>query len=170
MKLILVGPPGAGKSTIGKLLAKELAVSFVDTDVEIEKRSSRTISEIFLEDGEAKFREIEKEVVLSVLTEGYEVIALGGGAILDQEIFGILRNEPLVIYLQVSISNAAPRVGFNNERPLLLANPRQQWLKLFEARREKYEALAKYNISTDNRKPKEVVGELLAKLSLRTTP
>lgn len=169
MKLILIGPPGAGKTTIGKHLAKELSLSFIDTDAEIERRSGHSISEIFIDKGEESFRALERDVVLSVLAEGYEVISLGGGAILDLQIYELLKNEPGVIYLRVSISNAAPRVGFNAERPLLIANPRQQWLKLFEARREKYESLARYEISTDNRKPKEVVAEILAKLSLRTT-
>lgn len=170
MKLILIGPPGAGKSTIGKLLAKELGLSFTDTDAEIERSSGRKISEIFLEDGELVFREIEKRIVLSVLADGSEVIALGGGAILDSEVYESLLSEPSVIYLKVSISNAAPRVGFNAERPLLMTNPRQQWLKLFEARRAKYEALAKFGISTDNRKPKEVVNEIISQLSLRISP
>ena len=169
MKLILIGPPGAGKSTVGKLLAKELGLSFMDTDLEIEKTSGRAIREIFLEDGESGFREIEKSVVLAALADGDGVVALGGGAILDVEVFEVLKREPSVIYLQVSISNAAPRVGFNAERPLLLANPRQQWLKLFESRRDKYEELAKLTVSTDNRKPKEVVGEIVSKLSLRSS-
>jgi len=159
-KVILIGPPGCGKSTVGKLLAKELQLNFLDSDSEISKRAGKSISDIFLEDGEVKFREMERDVVLGGLDSNVGVMALGGGSILDAEVFSRLEREPKVVYLEVSISNAAPRVGFNTDRPLLVGNPRQQWLKLFEARREKYERLGKFRISTNNRKPKEVVSEL----------
>ena len=159
-KVILIGPPGCGKSTVGKLLAKELQLNFLDSDSEVSKRAGKSISDIFLEDGEGKFRELERDVVLDALDSNVGVIALGGGSILDAEVFSRLEREPKVVYLEVSISNAAPRVGFNTDRPLLVGNPRQQWLKLFEARREKYERLGKFRVSTNNRKPKEVVSEL----------
>lgn len=159
-KVILIGPPGCGKSTVGRSLAKELQLSFLDTDAEIAKRAGKSISDIFMEDGEVKFREMERSVVLEGLDSNVGVIALGGGSILDSEVFKKLEGEPKVVYLEVSISNAAPRVGFNTDRPLLVGNPRQQWLKLFEARREKYEHLGKIRISTNNRKPKEVVAEI----------
>ena len=93
------------------------------------------------------------------------VISLGGGSILDEEVCEQLAAEPKVVYLEVSISNAAPRVGFNTERPLLLANPRQQWLKLFEERRDRYESLARYRVSTDNKKAKESAFEIKELLS-----
>lgn len=159
-KVILIGPPGCGKSTVGKLLAKELQLNFLDSDSEVSKRAGKSISDIFLEDGERKFRELERDVVLGGLDSNVGVMALGGGSILDADVFLRLEREPKVVYLEVSISNAAPRVGFNTDRPLLVGNPRQQWLKLFEARREKYERLGKFRISTNNRKPKEVVSEL----------
>ena len=159
-KVILIGPPGCGKSTVGKLLAKELQLNFLDSDSEVSKRAGKSISDIFLEDGERKFRELERDVVLDGLDSNVGVIALGGGSILDVDVFSRLEREPKVVYLEVSISNAAPRVGFNTDRPLLVGNPRQQWLKLFEARREKYERLGKFRVSTNNRKPKEVVSEL----------
>ena len=159
-KVILIGPPGCGKSTVGKLLAKELQLNFLDSDSEVSKRAGKSISDIFLEDGEGKFRELERDVVLDGLDSNVGVIALGGGSILDVDVFSRLEREPKVVYLEVSISNAAPRVGFNTDRPLLVGNPRQQWLKLFEARREKYERLGKFRVSTNNRKPKEVVSEL----------
>jgi shikimate kinase len=163
-RIIIIGPPGAGKTTIGKLLAKDLELDFIDTDSEIERQTGKKISDIFLDEGETGFRKIEREIVIKSLKEEDVVISLGGGSILDSEVEGLLRNEPQVIYLEVSISNAAPRVGFNTERPLLLANPRQQWLKLFEERRELYEALGRYRVNTDNRKPKETVAEIQERL------
>lgn len=163
-RIIIIGPPGAGKTTIGKLLAKDLELDFIDTDSEIERQTGKKISDIFLDEGETGFRKIEREIVIKSLKEEDVVISLGGGSILDSEVEGLLRNEPQVVYLEVSISNAAPRVGFNAERPLLLANPRQQWLKLFEERRELYEALGRYRVNTNNRKPKETVAEIQERL------
>lgn len=163
--MILIGPPGSGKSTIGKILAKELQFDFIDTDSEVSKKAGKSISEIFIEDGESNFRALEREAVMEALSASATVIALGGGAILDEEVYRKLEQESKVVYLQVSISNAAPRVGFNTDRPLLVGNPRQQWLKLFEARREKYEYLGKITVSTNNKKPKEVVAELVGALN-----
>jgi len=165
MKVILVGPPGSGKTSIGKLLAKKKNLIHVDTDQEIETRTGRKISDIFLEDGESGFRKIEREVVLESLELDSAVISLGGGSILDGEVSKKLENEKCVVYLEVSISNAAPRVGFNTDRPLLVANPRQQWLRLFEQRRDIYESLGKFRVSTDNKKPKLVVEEILELIS-----
>lgn len=160
-QFILIGAPGSGKTTVGRFLAKEIDEEFLDTDNLIELETGRTISEIFLEEGEAKFRIIEREIVLRTLREQAGVIALGGGSVLDPEVAGELRQRSNVIYLEVTITNAAPRVGFNKERPLLLGNPRQQWLKLMEHRKPIYESLGKFRVSTDNRKPKEVVAEIL---------
>jgi shikimate kinase len=165
MKVILIGPPGSGKTSIGKLLAKKKNLIHVDTDQEIETRTGRKISDIFLEDGESGFRKIEREVVLESLELDSAVISLGGGSILDGEVSKKLENEKCVVYLEVSISNAAPRVGFNTDRPLLVANPRQQWLRLFEQRRDIYESLGKFRVSTDNKKPKLVVEEILELIS-----
>ena len=154
-RVVLIGPPGSGKSTIGRALAEEMNLRFVDTDREIETRTGKRISEIFLDQGESGFREIEREVVLEALEIESAVVSLGGGSILDPGVQERLRQEAKVVYLEVSISNAAPRVGFNAERPLLLANPRQQWLKLFEERKALYESLGRILFNTDNKKPKE---------------
>jgi shikimate kinase len=155
-----MGPPGSGKSTVGKYLSKELGLSFIDTDRLIEDKEGRSISEIFLADGEGGFRAIEKEIVLDVLKMEDCVIALGGGSVLDLDVQRELSECADVVFLDVSISNAAPRVGFNKERPLLMGNPRQQWLQLMEKRREIYESLATRTVSTDNRKPNEVAHEI----------
>lgn len=155
-----MGPPGSGKSTVGKYLSKELGLSFIDTDRLIEDKEGRSISEIFLADGEGGFRAIEKEIVLDVLKMEDCVIALGGGSVLDLDVQRELSECADVVFLDVSISNAAPRLGFNKERPLLMGNPRQQWLQLMEKRREIYESLATRTVSTDNRKPNEVAHEI----------
>jgi len=158
--IILMGPPGSGKSTVGKYLAKELGISLIDTDRIIEEREGRSISEIFLTDGEEGFRAIEKKVVLESLDVDDSIVALGGGSVLDSDVQARLTQCPEVIFLDVSISNAAPRVGFNKERPLLMGNPRQQWLQLMEKRRSIYESLATRTVSTDNRKAHEVAHEI----------
>ncbi|MFM8192193.1 MAG: shikimate kinase [Actinomycetota bacterium] len=160
--IVLMGPPGAGKSTVGKYLARETGYKLLDTDRLIEEAEGRSVSEIFLADGENGFRKIEKEIVLKVLTEEDCIIALGGGSVLDADIQSALKRMNEVIFLDVSISNAAPRVGFNKERPLLMGNPRQQWLQLMEKRRGIYEDLAKRTISTDNRKAQDVAHEIVS--------
>ncbi|MFM8898058.1 MAG: shikimate kinase [Actinomycetota bacterium] len=158
--VILIGPPGSGKSTVGKHLAKELGITLIDTDRIIEEQEGRTIADIFLTDGEEGFRAIEKKVVLESLNMDDCIVALGGGSVLDPDVQARLTQCPEVIFLDVSISNAAPRVGFNKERPLLMGNPRQQWLQLMEKRRSIYESLATRTISTDNRKAPEVAQEI----------
>jgi len=160
--IVLMGPPGAGKSTVGKYLARETGYKLLDTDRLIEEAEGRSVSEIFLADGENGFRKIEKEIVLKVLTEEDCIIALGGGSVLDADIQSALKKMDEVIFLDVSISNAAPRVGFNKERPLLMGNPRQQWLQLMEKRRGIYEELAKRTVSTDNRKAQDVAHEIVS--------
>ena len=160
-KIVLIGPPGAGKTSIGKLLAKKLDRSFVDSDKAIEERTGKKITEIFADDGEPRFRAIEREVVLELLDSEIEIISLGGGSVLNEEIQRRLTKEEGVVYLQVSISNAAPRVGFNKDRPLLMLNPRQRWIQLMEERRPIYEGLARLTFLTDNKKAEEVVSEIL---------
>ena len=159
--LIIIGPPGAGKSSVGRQLGKVMQTPFTDTDKIIEERTGKKIAEIFLEDGEPIFRKIEREVVLEEIAKEEGILALGGGSILDAEVDKELsRLKSRVIYLEVSISNAAPRVGFNKDRPLLAVNPRQQWMALMEKRRPIYERLAGHKVSTDNKKPSEVVKEI----------
>lgn len=164
-KIVLIGPPGAGKSSIGKALAKELSLNFIDSDSEIEKISHKKISEIFIEDGEPAFRLLEVDVVRKVLSDFEGVISLGGGAPINKEIQDLLvdANYP-VVFIDVSIAQAATRIGFNKDRPLLLVNPRQQWISLMNERRPIYEKLASQTISSDNQKPHEVAKQISDKL------
>lgn len=164
--IILIGPPGAGKTSVGKALAKKLSLNFLDSDKVVEEKSGKSISEIFITDGEPAFREMERAVVIDLLESQDGVIALGGGSVMDLEVSKRLLPMANVVFLDVSISNAAPRVGFNRDRPLLLGNPRQQWIALMEMRRSTYEALAKARVSTDNKKPVEVAEEVVKELAL----
>lgn len=164
-KIVLIGPPGAGKTSIGKALSKELQLAFIDSDAEIERISGKTISEIFVDQGEAAFRKTEVETVTRILAEFEGVVALGGGAPMNPEIQKVLLNsEYPVIFIDVSISQAANRIGFNKDRPLLMINPRQQWLHLMSERRPTYEKLATITVSSDNSKPSEVAKTITDKI------
>ena len=165
--VVLIGAPGSGKSSVGRQLAKLTNSEFVDTDALIEAAEGKKISDIFVENGEPYFREVEKKVVLDTLNSKDAVVSLGGGSILNQQVQEKL--EPMkdkVIFLEVSISNAAPRVGFNKERPLLVGNPRAKWQTLMEERRPIYERLATTRISTDNKKPLQVAQEIAQALKI----
>lgn len=160
-KVVLVGPPGAGKSTVGRALAKLLNLEFIDSDREIERLTGRKISEIFVENGEEFFRDIELKTVTELLESFDGVISLGGGAPINSAIQKILKNGDFeVVFLDVSISQAANRIGFNKERPLLLVNPRQQWIKLMNDRRAIYEDISTQYLLTDSKKPAEAAEEI----------
>jgi shikimate kinase len=165
---VLIGPPGAGKSSIGRALAKELLLAFIDSDGEIEKSAGKKISEIFVDDGEPHFRALEMEKVKELLQEFEGVISLGGGAPINSEISQILgaANYP-VIFIDVSIAQAATRIGFNKDRPLLLINPRQQWMNLMSERRPIYEKLATDTVSSDSKKPHEVAKIIVEKIKAK---
>ena len=160
---VLIGPPGAGKTTTGRLFAESRGLSFLDTDQVIEERTGRTIAEIFVDLGEAKFREIEEQVVLDSLKSERVVVSLGGGSVLSRKVQEELSKRlpaRIVVFLDVSISSAAPRVGFNKGRPLLMMNPRSQWQELMNARRPIYLNLADHTIDTTELSPGEVVTQL----------
>ena len=167
LRAILIGPPGSGKSSVGKALSRELSTSFADTDELIAEREGKSIPEIFSESGEPGFREIEKEVVLNALKSNYGVLALGGGSILIPEVReAIPASRAQVIFLRVGISNVLARIGAKGNRPLLSADPETQWRKIFEEREHIYEELATVEIATDNRKPFEVARDLVVRMGL----
>ena len=165
--IVLIGPPGSGKSSVGKALSRKLSRPWIDTDTEVEFRAGKKISEIFLEDGEATFRALERDVVDQVMGSEAAIVSLGGGSVLNESSQKRITTAKEVVFLDVSISNAAPRVGFNKDRPLLAINPRQQWLQLMEKRRPIYESLATITVSTDNKKPDQVADEIIEAIEQR---
>jgi shikimate kinase len=158
--VVLVGPMGAGKSTVGQLLAERLGVGYRDTDEDIVSEQGRTIAEIFVDEGEPAFRALEKQAVLRALAEHEGVLALGGGAILDEGTRAALAGLT-VVYLSMDVEEAVRRTGLNAARPLLAVNPRRQWRELMEARRHLYEEVATVVVATDARTPEEVTQALL---------
>jgi shikimate kinase len=162
-QIILIGPPGAGKSTIGYSLAKKLKVNFADTDALIEAKLDKKISDIFVDLGEPVFRTEELIVLSEVLQSDNGVVSLGGGAPISPQAQELLRKSgATVIFLDISLGKAAARVGFNRDRPLLLGNPRAQWNELMMTRRPIYESLATAVITVDDRSINEICAEILA--------
>lgn len=160
---VLIGPPGAGKSTVGALLAEHWHAEFSDTDLLIEQSQGRSISDIFVDDGEAVFRALERETVISSLATHQGVLALGGGAVLDAAVQEALVGHR-VVFLDVGIADAASRVGFDGARPLLAVNPRASWNRLMKARRPTYETVSTVRVDTAGRTPAEVVAAVVAEL------
>jgi len=166
-KVVLIGPPGSGKSSVGRALARLTGLSHSDTDSLIEAKANKKIAEIFVEDGERLFRAIEADVVAQALKEESGVLSLGGGSVIDSTTQELLRDcGALIVFLEVGIGQAAPRIGFNQDRPMLLINPRQTWLKLMEERLPIYQSLANVTFSTDSKKPQEVAEEIAAMLEV----
>ena len=165
-RLVLVGPMGVGKSTVGRLLAERLDVGYRDTDDDIVAAEGREISEIFVDEGEQHFRALEKAAVATALTEHRGVLALGGGAVLDADTRALLAPHP-VVYLSMDVEEAVRRTGLNVARPLLAVNPRKQWRELMEARRHLYEEVATAVVTTDGRTPEEVAQAALDALELK---
>lgn len=164
-RILLIGPPGAGKSTVGQALAEELAIDFIDTDQVIERETGKTITDIFVVDGEPHFRAIELETLKNVLTLESGVISLGGGAPISQDAQeAIEQSNSYTVFLDVSLATAAPRVGFNRDRPLLLGNPRAQWQALSDNRRPIYEKLADDAIKVDDMNVDQIVAEIVKNL------
>ncbi|WP_312866857.1 shikimate kinase [Streptomyces zagrosensis] len=153
--MVLVGPPGAGKSTVGALLAERLGTTYRDTDADIERMAGQPIPDIFFEHGEPHFRALEQQAVRNAVAEHCGVLSLGGGAVLDEATRALLRGLP-VVFLDVGLASAVRRVGLDAPRPLLAINPRQRWRELMEARRPLYTQVSRAVVSTDDRAPQDV--------------
>jgi shikimate kinase len=167
-RVVLVGPPGAGKSTIGRKLARELGVELYDTDTGIERETGRTIPEIFATDGEPEFRRIEERVVRRAILAERGVVSLGGGAVLSDDTRALLRNRT-VVYLEISVAEGLRRTGASTGRPLLNgADPGAKYRELMRKRRPLYREVATVRVRTDGRSPGRVVRMILAKLGMES--
>lgn len=159
-KLVIVGPPGAGKTTIGRLVADRLGGELRDTDTDVERLAGKPISEIFIDEGEAVFRSLERAAVAAAIAEHDGVVALGGGAVLDERTRALLASLR-VVFLDVGLADAAARVGLNRDRPLLIGNPRAQLNRLMNERRPLYVDVATITVDTSGRTPEDVADEVL---------
>ncbi|WP_035795813.1 shikimate kinase [Kitasatospora mediocidica] len=164
--VVLVGPPGAGKTTVGRLLAERLGTEFRDTDADVEQLAGKPIPEIFIDEGEPHFRALEAQVVAAALESHPGVLALGGGAVMADASRALLAGRP-VAYLEVSQADAVKRVGLDAPRPLLAVNPRAAWRELMEARRPLYLEVAATVIGTEGLTPEQVADAVLESLELK---
>lgn len=168
--LVLIGPPGAGKSTVGRLVAQAMGLDFTDTDDVVAERAGRTISDIFIVDGEAHFRELEREAVAEALQHP-GIVAFGGGAVLDPRTEqDLVASGMPVVFLDVRIADAASRVGFAVNRPLMAVNPRAQWTTLMNDRRPIYTRLATAVVQTGGRTPQDVAAEVARQIASSAPP
>ena len=165
--VVLVGAPGAGKTTVAGELGQRLDVAVRDTDADVEKQVGSSVQDIFVTDGEARFRELEAEAVAAALVEHDGVLALGGGAVTTPAIRQALQGHR-VVFLDVGLTEAAARVGLGTSRPLLLGNVRATLKALLDERRPLYEEVSVHIVQTDGRTPTEVVEAVLAVLPSAT--
>ncbi len=160
-RVVLVGTMGAGKTTVGRRLAERWEVGFRDSDLDVEAAEGRSVSDIFVDSGEAHFRGLERAAVLAALTSHDGVLALGGGAVVDTEVREALADHR-VVFLRVGLSDAASRVGLGVSRPLLLGNVRGRIKALIDERTPVYESVATHVVDTDGLGIDEVVAQVVA--------
>jgi shikimate kinase len=146
---------GAGKTTVGGLLAEGWGVGFRDTDQDVEARAGKAVQDIFVDEGEDAFRALERAAVAQALADHDGVLALGGGAVLSDETRALLDGHR-VVFLRVGLADAAKRVGLGVSRPLLLGNVRGRMKQLIDERAPVYESVAVHVVDTDGLSADEV--------------
>jgi shikimate kinase len=167
---VLIGPPGAGKTEVGPLVAARLGVPFRDTDAEVGVAAGKPVSDIFIENGEEAFRALEREAVASALDEHGAlrehggVLALGSGAILDDQIRRLLEGVP-VVYLSADFGTIARRVGLDRPRVVVPGNPRGRLRAMLAERHPLYQGLAVVTVPTDDLDPEELADQIAARIS-----
>jgi shikimate kinase len=157
--VVLTGPPAAGKSAVGKLLAAQLGAAFVDTDTEVEAVAGKPVGDIFVEDGEPAFRELERAAVRRALAAEGSVVALGSGAVLDPGTRQSLTGQR-VAYLAAGFTSIARRLGLDRPHVVIPGNPRGQLRSMLEERRPVYERLAVITVQADELAPEEIADEI----------
>jgi shikimate kinase len=163
--VVLIGPPGAGKSSVGPLVAARLGVEFHDTDADVGAAAGKPVSDIFIENGEDAFRELERAAVASALATGSElhtrggVLALGSGAVLDDGVQQLLAGLP-VVYLSASFPTLARRIGLDRARVVIPGNPRGRLRAMLDGRTPLYQRLAAVTVPTDDLEPDELAAEI----------
>ncbi len=162
--VVLVGPPGAGKSTVGRLVAERLHTTFRDTDDDIASAAGKEISAIFYDEGEPHFRALETAAVAKALTEHDGVLALGGGSVLSAGTRDELVGHT-VVFLDVGMAAAARRVGLARDRPVLALNPRAMLHTLLADRRPLYEEVATHTVETDAISAGQVADAVIEKIT-----
>lgn len=163
-RAVLIGTMGAGKTTVGTLVAEQLGVAFADSDQLVEERAGKSVQDIFVDDGEAAFRDLERATVARALQEHDGVLSLGGGAVLDPATQALLAPHQ-VVFLRVGLSAAVKRVGLGVGRPLLLGNVRARIKQLLDERTPVYQGLARITVETDDRTAQEVADEIVAAIA-----
>jgi shikimate kinase len=156
---VLIGPPGAGKSAVGPLLAARLGVGFRDTDADVGAAAGKPVGDIFVEDGEQAFRELEREAAASALREHRGVLALGSGAVLDDTIQRLLDGMN-VVYLAAGFGTVARRVGLDRPRVVVPGNPRGRLRAMLDERAGLYQRLATVTVDTDDADPEELADQI----------
>jgi shikimate kinase len=157
--VVVVGPPGAGKTTVGETLAARWGVAFRDTDRDIEAAAGMPVADIFIECGEPHFRKLEAEAVHAALAEHTGVLALGGGAVMDPAIRSALAGHT-VVHLDVGLADAVRRVGLARDRPLLVEAPRARLAAMLAERLPLYTEVATITVDTSARTPDQIADEI----------
>jgi shikimate kinase len=164
--IVLIGPPTAGKSSVGALLATQLGVPFADTDTLVAAAAEKPVGDIFVDDGELVFREFERGAVaraLEAVKPAGGVLALGSGAVLDPDVRRMLAGQ-LVVYLEAEFATVVKRTGMDRPRVVIPGNPRGQLRAMLAERRPVYADLAVITVSTDDMAPQEVAAGLAQRL------